>query len=328
MAQLRILSRADLRACVDMPTAIEAVRAAFIRLSTGQATVPIRAAIPVPPNATMLVMPAHVADSGLGVKVVSVTPDNPRRGLPLIHALVVVLDPVTCAPLAALEGGWLTAWRTGAASGVATSLLARPDARRLTVFGAGAQAGPQILAVCAVRAIERVTICSRTRGRAEALAGRLAGQPGVPTDIRVVDDPAQAVADADVVCTATTSPTPVFPGLALPPGAHVNAVGAFTASTRETDDDLVRRARLVCDERHAAQEEAGDLVIPWRAGRIGGPETWTELGLIAAGRAPSRATGDEVTFFKSVGNAAQDMAVAAVAVAAAAARGLGAVVEL
>ncbi|MCW5851646.1 MAG: ornithine cyclodeaminase [Anaerolineae bacterium] len=325
---MRVLSRADIQAAVAMREAIAAVREAFIALSTGQATVPVRVGIAVPPRATALFMPAY-AGGGLGVKVVTVYPDNPARALPLLHALVVLLDAETGAPVAALEGGWLTALRTGAASGAATDLLARPDARTLAVFGAGAQAETQTLAVCAVRPIERVLVSSRTSARAEALAERLAGRYGVPTDMRVVADPAQAVAEADVICTATTSPTPVFPGAAVRQGAHINAVGAFTTTARELDTRLIQRsARLVVDERAAAEAEAGDLVIPWLAGDGPGPEGWTELGLIAAGRAAGRTEADQITLFKSVGNAAQDVAVGALALVRAAARGLGVEVEL
>lgn len=329
MPTVRVLSRADVAAVVDMPTAIAAVRQAFIELSTGQAAVPMRTALPIPPDATSLIMPAYLGgDHGLGLKVVNVYPGNAQRGLPLIHALVVVFDAATGAPVAALEGGGLTALRTGAASGVATDLLAWPDARRLTVFGAGAQAAPQVLAVCAVRPIERVTIVSTVPGSAQALAERLAGEPTISSDIDIVDNPALAVADADIVCTATTSPTPVFPAKALPDGVHINAIGAFTPTTREIPGEVVARARIVVDQRAAAEAEAGDLVIPWRAGEAPGPTAWTEIGLIAAGQAPGRQSREEITLFKSVGNAVQDIAVAALAVRRAVERGLGMVVAL
>ncbi len=328
MTALRVLSRADLQATLDMPTAIAAVRQAFVELSTGRATVPVRTAVAAPPGATALVMPAYVpANQALGLKVVTVYPDNRARGLPLIHALVLVLDAATGAPLAALEGGWLTALRTGAASGVATDLLARRDAATLAVFGAGGQAEAQIQAVCAVRDIRRVVICSRTQARAEALAAQVAGQGRTPRDVQVVDDAARA-AEADIICTATTSATPVFPGAVVRPGTHINAVGAYTTTAREVDSDVVRRARLVIDERAGALAEAGDLVIPWQAGEGPGPEGWTEIGALAAGLAAGRQDAAEITLFKSVGNAVQDVAVASLAVARAAELGLGTVVTL
>ena len=329
MPSLRVLSRADLQAALDMPSAIAAVRQAFAQLALGRAQVPLRAALNVGADAVTLVMPAYLADSsGLGLKVVSVTPANTTRGLPLIHALVVVLDAQTGAPVAALEGGWLTALRTGAASGVATDLLARTDAETLAVFGAGTQGETQALAVCAVRRIRHLRIYDRTPGKADALAARLAGQHRIPADIAAAPDPLSAVADADIVCTATTSPSPVFPGNALRPGAHVNAIGAFTLGTRELDEGVVGRARIVVDERGAALAEAGDLVIPWQAGEAVGPDEWTELGGIAAGLAPGRQHADEITLFKSVGNAVQDVAVAALAVTRAAERSLGTLVAL
>ncbi|MFN8473573.1 MAG: ornithine cyclodeaminase [Anaerolineae bacterium] len=329
MPTLRVLSRADLQAALDMPAAITAVRQAFAQLALGEAQVPLRSALNFAPDAVALVMPAYLAASGgLGLKVVTVTPANSARGLPLIHALVVVLDAETGAPIAALEGGWLTALRTGAASGAATDMLARHDAETLAVFGAGAQGETQALAACAVRQIRRVRLYDKTPGKAEALAARLAGLPGIPSDVAVAPDPASAVADADIVCTATTSPTPVFPGDILRPGTHVNAVGAFTLTARELDEAVVARARIVVDERNAAIAEAGDLVIPWQAGEAVGPEEWTELGAIAAGLEPGRQHADEITLFKSVGNAVQDVAVAALAVARAADRSLGTLVPL
>lgn len=280
--------------------------------------------------ATALFMPAHLGGGGgLGLKVVTVYPGNPTRGLPLIHALVVVLDAETGEPVAALEGGWLTALRTGAASGVATDLLARPDSHTLAVFGAGAQAETQIMAVCAVRPIQRVLLCSRTRTRAETLAARLAGQGDIPPLIQVIDDPGRAVAEADVICLATTAATPVLSGAAVRLGTHVNAVGAFTTTTREVDTVFIQRAaRLVVDERAAAEAEAGDLVIPWSQGEGPGPAGWTEVGEIAAGLAAGRVGSDEITFFKSVGNAAQDVAVGTLAVRRAVDSELGIVVAL
>ncbi len=329
MPTLRVLSRADLQAALDMPSAIAAVRHAFAQLALGEAQVPLRSSLSFAHDAVALVMPAYLlASGGLGLKVVTVTPGNTERGLPLIHALVVVLDAENGAPIAALEGGWLTALRTGAASGVATDALARADAETLAVFGAGAQGETQALAVCAVRRIRHVRIYDRTPGKAEALAARLGGQHRIPADIAAAPDPLAAVADADIVCTATTSPTPVFPGDALRPGTHVNAVGAFTLSTRELDEGVVGRARIVVDERGAALAEAGDLVIPWQAGEAVGPDEWTELGAIAAGLEPGRRHADEMTLFKSVGNAVQDVAVAALAVTRAAERGLGTLVPL
>jgi ornithine cyclodeaminase/alanine dehydrogenase-like protein (mu-crystallin family) len=327
---MRILSRSDVERALTMPLAIAAMRDAFAQLAGGEAVVPARTAVPVAPyDAVALFMPAYLGRTpALGGKVVSVHPRNRAAGLPTIHALVVLFDDATGRPLAALEGSHLTALRTGAGAGLATDCLARPDARVLVVFGAGAQAAAQVDAVCAVRPIDRVWVRSRSEDSARGLAARLRGRPGVPADVRPAVDLARALAEADVVCTATAARTPVLEGRWLRAGTHVNAIGAFTTDTREVDDETVRRARVVVDSRAACVDEAGDLVIPWQRGIIGGPETWTELGAIVRGDAPGRTPADAITVFKSVGNAAQDVAAAHVAVREAERLGLGVVVDL
>lgn len=313
-----------------MSQAIDAMRDAFAQITTGQAEVPVRTAVPIAAHeAVTLFMPARLGGGPvLGGKIVSVHPRNRAAGLPTIHALVVLIDDATGQPLAALEGSYLTALRTGAGAGLATQCLARPDARVLACFGAGAQAETQVEAVCAVRPIERVWVRSRSEESARRFVERLRGRLGFPGDLRVAADTREALAEADVVCAATSARTPILDGRDLRPGTHVNAIGAFTTETREVDDETVRRARIVVDSRHACLAEAGDLVIPMDAGVIGGPETWTELGEIVLGRAPGRSSDDEVTFFKSVGNAAQDLAAASLVLREAERLGLGVEVAL
>lgn len=324
-----ILNRAEVRRALTMPEAIAAVGRAFADLSAGLAEVPQRLAMDLPDRAVTLIMPAYLrGEHALGGKFVSVHPSNRERGLPTIHALVVLIDDATGRPLAALEGGALTAIRTGAASGAATAALARPEARVLACFGAGVQAETQVEAVCAVRPIERVWIIGRTLESALKLAGSIAGRAPIPVDVRASVDPGPALAEADVVCTATTSETPVFDGRLLRPGTHVNAVGSFSTAVREVDSEAVRRASIVVDSRPACLAEAGDLVIPMAEGRIGGPETWTELGEVLIGRSPGRPSADAITFFKSVGNAVQDLAAATQAVRQAKRLGLGSEVDL
>jgi ornithine cyclodeaminase len=327
---MRILSRSDVERAVPMARAIEAVREAFAQLSSGEAHVPLRTSLAIAPfGAVTLFMPAYLERSrSLGGKIVSIHPGNRERGLPLIHALVVLVDDETGRPLAAMEGRYVTALRTGAGSGVATDALARADARVLACFGAGAQAETQVEAVCAVRPIERVWVRSRSEESARRFAERMRGRRGIPEDVRVAESPAHALAEADVICTATTSRTPVFDGRDLRPGTHVNAIGAYTAEMREVDAEALRRARIVVDSRVSCQAEAGDLVIPLDSGLIDGPDTWTELGEILLGQVPGRLGPEEITYFKSVGNAAQDMAVGRVALEEAERSGLGQVVDL
>jgi alanine dehydrogenase len=327
---MRLLSAADVRRAVPMAAAIDAVEAAFVALSAGSAEVPLRAHIATPERAaTSFFMPARIAgpEPALGLKVVSVFPQNQARGEPSIYALVTLLDPETGRPLAVLDGTYLTALRTGAASGVATRHMARPDARVLALCGAGGQALQQALAVCAVRPIERVWLVNRTPERAALLAERLREQ-GLRQEILVAAGPAEALAEADVICAATSASTPVFEVGWLRPGAHINGVGSFKPSMAELPAATVARARVVVDQRRAAWAEAGDLVQARDAGLISEEHVAGEIGEVAAGRVVGRASPEELTLFKSVGNAVQDLAVGALALARAAEQGMGVEVDL
>jgi len=233
---MRILSRSDVQRAITMKDAIAIVRDAFAQLSSDQATVPLRVPVPIQKHdGVTLFMPAYLHTSdALAVKIVSVHNQNPARGLPLIHALVVVIDAATGKPLAAMEGGYLTALRTGAASGVATDCLARRDARVAAIFGAGVQGRTQLLAIAAVRNLERVWVYDVAAEKTEAFVKELMGTMGT-LDLRAASSPTEAVRDADIICTATTSSRPVFNGADLKPGAHINAVGAYTPQMQEID---------------------------------------------------------------------------------------------
>jgi alanine dehydrogenase len=328
---LRILSAADVRQAVTMAEAIQAVREAYVQLSAGQAVVPLRTPVEVASReAVTLFMPAYLATSdALAAKIVSVFPGNPARGLPLIHAVVIVVDAETGRPAALMDGTYLTALRTGAASGVATDLLARRDARVAAIFGAGAQARTQLQAVCTVRRIEQVWVYDVSAGAAAAYVEemRQRGAP-IPADVRAADSPAQAVRDADVICTATTSTTPVFADADLKLGVHISGVGAYTPQMQEVPAETVARARVVVDSRTASLAEAGDLLIPLRQGLLTESDIHGEIGEVAAGTIPGRQSDEEITFFKSVGVAVQDVAVADLVLRRAVERGLGVEVEL
>jgi ornithine cyclodeaminase len=325
--QLRILSGAELRRLLDMPSAIAAMRAAFTRLSDGRARVPLRTALEAG-SVTALTMPGFVPDpDALGAKVVTVCGANRERGLPAVHAVVLLVDPADGRPCALLEGTWLTALRTGAASGLATDLLARPDARVLGMIGAGVQARTQAAAVRAVRPIEEVRVFSRTRASAEALARELEEEAAGTLRVAAVDSARAAVTGADVVVTATDCASPVLPADAVAPGAHVNAVGGYRPDMQELPSRLVARARLVVDQIAAALAEAGDVIVPIAEGLVREADL-VELGAVAAGRVTGRRGPHEITVFKSVGSAAQDLALAALALERARAAGAGTVVEL
>ena len=232
----------------------------------------------------MLLMPATSA-AGTGVKLVTINHENPKRGLPLVHAVYVLFSPDTLEPIASFEGAELTRIRTAAVSGVATRYLARRDASRLVVFGAGVQGHAHVEAMCAVRPIEDVVFIEHGDG-------------------------AGPVRDADIVCTCTTSTTPVFDGRLLSPGTHVNAIGTHKPTARELDEVSVGAGRIVVETKSAALVEAGDLVIPLERGTISA-DAIEELTDVIRDR--PRASDDEITVFKSVGVGFEDLAVAAAA---------------
>ena len=312
-----------------MGATINAMKRAYAALSSGRAEVPLRTRLPVTPHeAVSLFMPVYLQDEGgeaLAVKVVSLFPGNAARGLPLIHAAVLVLEAETGRPLALLEGGTLTAIRTGAASGAATDLLARPDSQVAAVFGAGVQGRTQLEAICSVRPIRTAWIYDTNAARAEAFIQEKAGQGFIPD--RLARGDCRAVVEADIICTATTSASPVFSDADLKPGVHINAVGAYTPDMQEVPAETVRRARVIVDSRPAALSEAGDLIQPLRQGLIGEDHLHTELGEIVLGLRPGRADSNQVTLFKSVGVAVQDAAAARLALENARQFGLGVTVD-
>lgn len=328
--KLRVLSKQDVQRAVPMREAIEIVKGAFAQLSEGKAVVPLRTQLPVERHeGVTLFMPAYLSESGdLGVKIVSVFPRNLEMGLPTIFALVVIVEASTGRPVAVMDGTYLTALRTGAASGAATDLLARKEARVAAIFGAGAQGRTQLLAVCEVRDIERARVYDTNLQAAESYAKEMEGKGRVPADLKVASSPAEAAREADVICTATTSKTPVFADGDLKQGVHINAVGSFTAEMEEIPEQTVGRARIVVGSREGCLAETGDLIIPIRKGLITEDDIYAELGEIAAGIRPGRESAGEITLFKSVGNAVQDVSVAKRVMEAAQRLGLGVEVEL
>jgi ornithine cyclodeaminase len=322
-----ILNAADVRRALPMLEAIAAMKMAFAALSAGRAQVPLRTRLPIAPHdALSIFMPAFVEGEdreSLAIKVVSLFPGNPARGLGYIQAAVLVLEPDTGRAIGLLEGSTLTAIRTGAASGAAVDLLSRPDARVLALFGAGAQGRTQVEAACSVRKIETVWIFDADGARAKALGKELAGTGLIPPDVRIAASAAEAVAHADVICTATTSAKPVFSDSDLGTGVHISAVGSYTPEMQEIPGETVSRARVFVDARSAALAETGDLIQPIRAGLFSQDHITAELGDLVLGRQEGRRSSKEVTLFKSVGVAVQDAVAASVALRNAHRMGLG-----
>jgi ornithine cyclodeaminase/alanine dehydrogenase-like protein (mu-crystallin family) len=325
------LTKDDIRQLVSMRDAIDLVKLAFRELSDGRAIVPLRSSIEVEPGRdTMLMMPAYLPGmKSLGFKMISIFQDNGKRGLPVGNAIVCAVDPETGVPAALMNGAYLTALRTGAVSGASTELMARNDARHLVVIGSGTQGVTQAAAVCEVRDIERVTVVYRHESSFDRFREMVAlDWPHISDRLVGSSSAESAVRDADVVCLATTSREPVFDDAWIRPGTHVSGVGSFTPEMQEAPADFVARAKVVVDMREHALEEAGDLIIPLRNGTISDEHILGELGEVVKGTLKVRTSEEDVTFFKSVGNAVQDMAVASAALIGAKEKGIGQNVDL
>lgn len=324
-----VLARADLERLLAPREVIDTLAGAFRAHAAGHTRVPARAVVPVTDDGVLLLMPAVApgADGpAAGAKLVTYYAGNRARGAPTIHAAYVLLDGTTGRPLALLEGTYLTGLRTGATSALAARYLARPDARRVVAFGAGVQAAFQLRCLMALFPIARVDVVGRDPGRARAFVEAMRPALGVTVDLAT--DARAAVRAADIVTCATTSTTPVVFGADLAPGAHVDAVGAFRRDTREVDGETVRRARVVVDTYAGAADEAGDVLIPIAEGIIARDHVAAELAELVTGQRPGRTGPEEITFFKSVGFALEDLATAMLAYRLARTRGAGTEVPL
>jgi alanine dehydrogenase len=326
--KIRILSADDVRQALNMGEAIEAMKGAFIQLSTGKAVMPVRGEVSVSKHGGVsLFMPAYLSEKDeMAIKIVSVFNDNPAKGLPLIHGLIVVLDATTGKPEAVMDGTYLTAFRTGAASGAATDYLARKDSSSVLIIGAGVQGRTQLQAVSEVRHLEEVWVYDIQKEHAQEFAAEMGKR--LSLDIQVVDQLGSAVQEADIICTATTSSTPVFDAMDVKSGTHINAVGAYTPQMQEVPSETVARSKIVIDDRESSMAEAGDLLITIKEGMIGEDDIFAELGEIVAGIKPSRENKEEITLFKSVGVAVQDVAIANLVLSVAKEMNLGAEFEL
>jgi ornithine cyclodeaminase len=319
--RIRILSSSDIRHLLTFPNVIATAREAF----TTRADVPLRTAINSP-DGVLLFMPGHIDGSDAVVeKIVSVYSQNPARGLPAVNGLVIVFDAKTGMPQALMDGATLTSIRTGAATALATDLLARKDSHVLAMIGAGGQAPDQVRGVCAVRDISEVRIFSRSGERSSEMASalRLEGVNAIS-----VSTAREALIGADIVNCATTSHSPVFDDSDVKPGAHINAIGAYTPDMHEVPPATVARAYIVIDNTAAAQAEAGDLLIPLRLGLIDDNCFDRTLGKILSADSPSRTSPDQITLFKSVGIVTQDITAATLALSLAEKEGVGMIITI
>ena len=327
-----ILSRTDLQRCLDMAAAIAAMSTAFRALHAGQVQMPQRASVDLSEQGLALLMPSLLQTAphpAFGLKLLTSVADNAARGLPRSFATILLLDATSGRTLAIMEGGWLTAMRTGAVSGLATSLLARPDADVLALFCAGAEAPTQVWAIHTARPLREIRVVNRNAEHYEQLLRTLRQLLGVacPPLVRAANAH-EALDGASLVACATTSTTPLFHTRDIAPGTHINAVGAFTPEMCEVDPATLARARIVVDQREAALVEAGDLLQAHASGQIAGPATWLELGQLVSGEQPARQSPDQITFFKSVGLGIQDLVTARHVYERASEMGIGVEVEI
>ncbi|MDX1421717.1 MAG: ornithine cyclodeaminase family protein [Kiloniellales bacterium] len=307
---MRILSAADVEAALDWDSLIERLRRAFRR----GAEVPVRHhhEIPTPGGepGTLLLMPAWQAGRRIGIKLATIFPDNASQGLPSVMGAYLLLDGKTGAPLALIDGPTLTVKRTAAASALASGYLSRPDCERFLMIGTGSMAPYLVMAHAAVRPICNVLIWGRSPDKAARLAKRL-DRP----DFRVAatDDLEAAVRGADIVSCATLSKAPLVRGEWLQPGQHLDLVGAFRPDMRECDDAAIRRARVFVDTREGALAEAGDIVQPIESGALDPADVAGDLFDLTRGERAGRRFYDQITLFKSVGTALEDLAAAELA---------------
>lgn len=311
---MRMIGAAEVEAALPYGTLVEALRQGFHY----GGTVPVRHHHQIPrPNqepGVLLLMPAWREGDVTGVKLVHIASGNEARGLPSVQGLYVLFDGPTGTPLAVMDGAAITVRRTAAASALAASYLARPDAKVLTIVGAGAMAPHLVRAHAAVRPITEVRLWNRSRARAEAIAQDLALQ-SLP--VTVVDDLETAVRTADIVSCATLSREPLLRGSWLRPGTHVDLVGSFTRDMRESDDEVMRLAEVFVDTFEGALAEAGDILQAIRSGALTRADLRADLHDLCAGAHPGRTGTAAITVFKSVGTALEDLVAAKLVHAAA-----------
>ena len=308
--RFRLLTEAHVTALLPLTDLIASMETALARFSAGEVLQPVRTVLSVgPTKAYYGLMPAYVADPPqLGAKIVTVFGENHRRGLPSHLATIFLLDPDTGALIALMDGRYITEARTAAVSAVSARHMARPDAATLAILGAGVQARSHLEALAAVRPIRQVRVWSPTPASRERFVADMSGH--VPAAITAAASAETAVRDADIIVLVTSSPTPVLEAAWVAPGAHVIAVGACRPDQREMDPALVAGSRLVVDSRAAALVESGDVVLSIAEGRFGAAHVAGELGDVVRGALAGRTSPGEITIFKSLGMAVEDVAAA------------------
>ena len=323
-----LLNKNDVMKVLDMSQCMEVVEKAFAELASGTAVLPLRINL-FTQEGLALYMPAYLKEMGaLACKVVTSYVNNPaKHNLPTIMGKVLLQDPETGDVICIMDGGYLTAVRTGAASGVATRYLAREDrGQKVGIFGAGAQARTQLWAMTIARDIAKACVYDVNDEAVSRFITEMTDK--LQVDIVRASSPDQILEEADIICTASSSPTPLFDGSKVREGTHINGVGSHTPKAREMDTAIIKRSKVIADSYDACLREAGDIIIPIEEGVIDKSHLYAELGEVITGKKTGRADAREITLFKSNGLAIQDTATAKLVYDKAVPAGIGTSVEL
>lgn len=318
-----VISEAQVRGLLDLDELIAALEQAHIQFSAGRVVMPVRLVVPLPEiQGRITSMPAFMSEEkALGIKIISYFRDNPKQGLPPILATISLYSAETGALEVLMDGVYITAIRTACASAMATKALARPDTPVLGVLGAGTQARTHIRALSRVRSIERVLIWSPSRLNAIYVKEELQDELGLP--IQPQESAEAVIREADILTAVTDSAGPVLEAGWLKPGAHINAVGSHRPDMREMGGDTVKRSTVIVDSLDAINGECGDILLAIEEGSITPDHVRGEIGEVLAGTKPGRTSDDEVTMYKSVGIAVQDVAAASLVYRRAREQGVG-----
>ncbi|RKX26646.1 MAG: ornithine cyclodeaminase family protein [Candidatus Zixiibacteriota bacterium] len=323
-----LLNRKDVMQVLDMKDCMEVVEKAFAEMANGTAVLPLRINI-TPPSGLSLYMPAYLKELGaLACKIVTIYKDNPKKhNMPVIVGKVLLQDPATGDVICIMDGGYLTAIRTGAASGVATKYLARKDSGQVTgIFGAGVQAKAQLWAVAEARKLSKALVFDISDEAVTAFISEMSGKLGI--DVLKADSADQMLDQSDIICASTSSATPIFDGSKVKDGTHINGIGSHTPAARELDTNIIKRSTLIADSYEACLSEAGDVMIPIDEGAIDKSHMKAELGEVITGEKPARSNDSEITLFKSNGLAIQDVATAKLVFDKAVKAGIGTSVDI
>ena len=323
-----LLSEKQVQGLIDIDELIAALEQAHIQYSTGNAVMPVRLVVPLPQiDGRITSMPGYLnEDKALGMKVVTYFQNNPKQNLPAILATIMLFSAETGKMIAAMDGSYITAIRTACASAMATKVLANPQTPVLGILGAGVQARAHIQALARVRKLEKIKLYSPSGASAAALKQEMA--PQFQATIEATNSADEAVRDADLVVTVTTAKEPILKKDWLKPGVHINAVGSHRPDLREIDGATLARAKVVVDSREAIMAECGDILLAIKEGSIAKENIHGEIGEVLAGTKPGRARADEITLYKSVGIAIQDVATANLVYHKALKQGVGTNVEI